>query len=193
MSAPQRYLALRFVVLFLAAIAFIDLFAMLAVVVLHAHSPASVSTAVLAPMTYILGGASGLSMTWGLVYALLLYPQRQNTILILALIVLGLLGAHLWTINTPALGKTATLQGPVGDTVKDGLVMLSPEYSGSTLNVVVSDYGTDAIGSLSVAVGNTVLPDSGFAHLVTPESALQPGGSDTGPGRSNRRPRGRLR
>ncbi len=100
-SAPQRYLALRFIVVFLSALSFIDLFSMLAVVVLHASSPATVSTSILAPMTFVLAGASSAAVVLALAYALLSYPAYRTTILLLALIVLGLLGAHLYTINLP--------------------------------------------------------------------------------------------
>jgi hypothetical protein len=100
-SAPQRYLALRFIVVFLAALSLIDLLSMLAVVGLHAYSPAAVATWILAPMTFILAGGSAAAVVLALVYALLSYPAYRTIIFLLTLIVIGLLGAHLYTINLP--------------------------------------------------------------------------------------------
>jgi len=100
-SAPQRYLGLRFVVLFLAALSLIDLLSMLVIVGLHAHSPPAVATGVLAPMSLILAAASSAAVVLALGHALLSYPAYRATILILTLIVLALLGTHLYTINAP--------------------------------------------------------------------------------------------
>jgi len=100
-SAPQRYLALRFVVIFVAALSLVDLLSMMVVVALHASSPAAVATGVLSPMAYILAGASSAAVVLSLVYALLSYPAHRMTIFVLVLIVLALLGAHLYTINAP--------------------------------------------------------------------------------------------
>jgi 4-amino-4-deoxy-L-arabinose transferase-like glycosyltransferase len=100
-NAPQRYIALRFVVVFLTAASLIDLVSMLVVVGAHAYFPAAVATAVLAPMTLILTGASSAAAVLALFYALLSYPAYRTTVLLLTLIVLGILGAHLYTINLP--------------------------------------------------------------------------------------------
>jgi dolichyl-phosphate-mannose-protein mannosyltransferase len=100
-SAPRRYLALRFIVVFLAALSLIDLVSMLAAVGLHAYAPASVPTWFLAPMAFILAGASAAGVVLALVFALLSYPAYRTTILLLTMIVLALLGAHLYTINLP--------------------------------------------------------------------------------------------
>ncbi len=101
MNALERHPALRFVVAFLAAVSFVDLFAMLVIVGLHAYFPAGVATGELSPMTFVLAGASGSALVLSLAYALLAYPSRRRTLLLLSLLVLGLLGAHLYTINTP--------------------------------------------------------------------------------------------
>ena len=101
MSARQRYLALRFIVIFLTLLCLIDLFAMLAVMGLHAYSPAAVATRILAPMTFVLAGGSAAAVALALVYSLLAYPAHRMTLLLLALIVVGILGAHLYTINLP--------------------------------------------------------------------------------------------
>jgi 4-amino-4-deoxy-L-arabinose transferase-like glycosyltransferase len=100
-SAPQRYLALRFIVVFLSMLSLIDLLSMLAVVGLHAYSSAEFGTWALAPMTFVLAGAASAAVVLTLAYALLSYPSHRMTILLLAIIVLGLLGAHLYTINLP--------------------------------------------------------------------------------------------
>ena len=52
-------------------------------------------------MTFVLAGVSSASVVTGLAYAVLSYPAYRKTILLLTLIVLGLLGAHLYTINLP--------------------------------------------------------------------------------------------
>lgn len=101
MSLPQRHLALRFMVVFLAALSLIDLLAMLTIVGAHAYAPASVATSILAPMTYVLAGASAAAVVLGFAYSLLAYPAYRWTIVLLSIIVLGLLGAHLYTINLP--------------------------------------------------------------------------------------------
>src|ERR1700688_1009021 len=100
-SAPQRYLALRFIVVFLAAVSLVDLVSMLFVVGLHAALPAAIAVGVLAPMTFILAGASSAAAVLFALYAMARYPEYRMTVFILILIVLALLGAHLYTINTP--------------------------------------------------------------------------------------------
>ena len=180
MSAPQRYLALRFIVVFLAALSLVDLLSMLVVVVLHASSPGAVATGVLAPMTFILAGASSAAVVLSLLYGLLAYPAHRTTLFVLALIVLALFGAHLYTINSPPLGVNTTLSGQVGSTLKDDQVTVSSSFSGSSLAVTVTDTGTDAIGSMSLAVGNTTLPGSGFTSQPNSTAALLPAGQITG-------------
>ena len=100
-SAPQRFVALRFVVTYLFMLSLVDLAAMLVVVVAHAASPATVATTELAAMMYVLAGVSGAAVVLGLGYFLLAYPAHRKTILLLTLIVVGLLAAHLYTINLP--------------------------------------------------------------------------------------------
>jgi predicted membrane-bound dolichyl-phosphate-mannose-protein mannosyltransferase len=100
-SAAPRYLALRFIMLFMASVAFVDLLLELVIVGAHAYYPTSVATGVLHPMTIVLAGVSSASVVTGLAYAVLSYPAYRKTILLLTLIVLGILGAHLYTINLP--------------------------------------------------------------------------------------------
>jgi hypothetical protein len=179
-SARPRYLALRFVVVFLAAVSLIDLLSMLVIVGYHAYHPASVATAVLDPMTFILAGASSAATVLALVYALLSYPAYRKTVLLLALIVLGIFGAHLYTINLPSLYVTHTLSGQVGQTARNDQLSMSSTLSGSALSVTIADTGGDAIGSLSLAIGDSVLPSSGLKTVPTPTHALQPGSQDEG-------------
>jgi 4-amino-4-deoxy-L-arabinose transferase-like glycosyltransferase len=101
MNVPQRYLPLRFIIIFLMIISFIDLFVMLGIAGVHAYMPQDVATSELAPLTFILAGAALAAVLVTLAYSLLLYPAYRTTILLLTLIVLGLLAAHLYTINTP--------------------------------------------------------------------------------------------
>ena len=137
MSAPQRYLALRFIVTFLAAIAFIDLLSMLVIVGIHAYSPAAVATGVLSPMTFILAGASSTALVLALVYGLLAYSAYRTTLLLLTLIVLGLLGAHLYTIDTPPLlsagGVSGTFSlGVANPSFGDSYIVVLPSSSSSS-------------------------------------------------------------
>ena len=180
MSGAPRYLSLRFVVMFLAGLSLCDLMIMLGVVVLHASSPAGVATWMLAPMTYLLAGASSAALVLALLYACLAYPANRVTAVALALIVLALLGAHLYTINNPPLGITGTLTDPIGNTVNNSLLIMSSSLSGSTLSVSLTDSGTDAIGNLSLAVGGAPLPGSGLQSQPTPTHAMQPGSQDSG-------------
>ncbi len=180
MSAPSRYLALRFVVVFLTALSLVDLLSMLLIVGYHAYHPAAVATGILAPMTFILAGASSAAGVLALAYALLSYPAYRKTLFFLTLIVLGIFGAHLYTINLPALYATHSLSGQIGGTARDNDLTMSSTLSGSSLSVTVADTGGDAIGSLSVAVGDTALPSSGFKSVPTPTEALQPGSQDAG-------------
>jgi dolichyl-phosphate-mannose-protein mannosyltransferase len=100
-SRPRRHVALRFVVTFLAALSLIDLLSMIVIVGLHAYSPTVVAPTVLAPMTFILAGASSAAVLLALLYFLLSYPAYRIPILLLAIIVLGVLGAHVYTITLP--------------------------------------------------------------------------------------------
>jgi hypothetical protein len=179
-SAPQRYFALRFVVVFLAALALVDLLAMLALVGVHAYSPAAVDTRILSPMTYILAGSSGVSLVLGASYAALAFPSHRKTIVLLSLIVVGVLCAHLYTINDPSLSAGSTLSGALGTSVHDGQLTVTSNVSGRDLTVDVSVSGTSAVSNLSLAVGGTVLPSSGFTTQPTPTAALQPGAQDKG-------------
>ncbi|MGH9918581.1 MAG: phospholipid carrier-dependent glycosyltransferase, partial [Nitrososphaerales archaeon] len=179
MSASSRYLALRFIVVFLTALSLIDLLSMLVIVGYHAYHPV-VATGILAPMTFILAGASASAGALALAYALLSYPAYRKTLFFLTLITLGIFGAHLYTINLPSLSTTRTLSGPLSGTSSDDLVTMTSSLSGSTLHLTVAATGGDAIGSLSVAVGGTALPSSGLKSAPTPTEALQPGSQDTG-------------
>ena len=179
-SAQPRYLALRFIAVFLTAVSLIDLISMLVVVGFHAYWPAAVATGVLAPMTFILAGASAAAVVAALVCALLLYRPYRKTILLLTLIVLALLGAHLYTINNPPLSTSDSLSSQIGQTARDDHVTFSSSLTGSTLHVTVTVSGTDAIGPLSVSVGGTALPGSGLSLAPTTVAALKPGADDTG-------------
>jgi 4-amino-4-deoxy-L-arabinose transferase-like glycosyltransferase len=191
-SARPRYLALRFIIVFLAAVSLIDLLWVLLIVGYHAYHPAAVSTGILAPMTFILAGASSAATVLALVYALLNYPAYRRTVLLLTLIVLGLFGAHLYTINLPSLYTTHTLSGQIGQSAKNDQLDMASTLSGSSLSVTIADTGGDAIGTMSLSVGDTVLPSSGLKTVPTPTQALQPGSQDTGSWTLNPAPSGPL-
>ena len=121
MNQERRYPALWFAVVFLVALSLLDLFVMLGLVVLHAVYPLAVPAVVLAPMTYILAGASFVAGLLSFAYAFLRYPQHRGTVLALALIVSALLAAHMYTIGLPSTANcydsTKNVDGCVMDEV----------------------------------------------------------------------------
>ena len=161
MTGEKTYPGLRFWALFLAGLSFVALTMMLVVVTAHAAWPADVPTAVLNPLLYILGGASGASVVLGVFWFLFRYPQHRRVLLVLLLLTTGILVAHFYTINQPPFETPGTLNDPVGTTVNDNQVTLTSTLNGNNLAVTVNVSGGNAIGSLSLAVGNTVLPVSG--------------------------------
>ncbi len=92
---------------------------MLVFVGLHAYFPAAIATGVLAPMTFILAGASLAAVVSALAYTLLSYPAYRTTVLLLTLIVLGLFGAHLYTINVPNTANCYDTQKNVSGCIMD--------------------------------------------------------------------------
>jgi 4-amino-4-deoxy-L-arabinose transferase-like glycosyltransferase len=98
----HRYLGVRFAAVLLLIISLVDLLLMVAIVLLHAALPGLVAPDVLAPMTFILAGASFGSALLAFAYAMLRYPQYRGTILALVLIVSALLAAHMYTIGLPS-------------------------------------------------------------------------------------------
>jgi 4-amino-4-deoxy-L-arabinose transferase-like glycosyltransferase len=180
MTGEKTYPGLRFWALFFAGLSFVALTIMLAVVTVHAAWPTDVPTAVLNPLFYILSGASGASVVLGAFWFLFRYPQHRTVLLILLLLTTGILVAHFYTINQPAFETPGTLSDPLGTTVKDNQVTLTSTLIGSNLAVTVNVSGGNAIGSLALAVGNTVLPISEMNFVPTPVLALQPSANDFG-------------
>ncbi len=121
MSSPQGNPALRFIVVFLAGVSFVDLFVMMGIILGHAYSPAAVQTSVLVPMTFVLAGSAAAAVLLGLLYSLLSYPAYRRTILGLVLIVAALFAAHLYTINLPTTANchdnTKNVDGCIMDEV----------------------------------------------------------------------------
>ena len=102
MFPEQRYLGLRFAALLLLAISLVDLLLMVGLTGIHAARPGLFSPDVLAPMTFILAGASFGSAVLAFLYAMLRYPQYRGTILALVLILSAVLAAHMYTIGLPS-------------------------------------------------------------------------------------------
>jgi len=101
MMADRSYSGLRFWVLFLAGLSFLDLVFLLVVVILHAADPMNIEVAVLYPLFYIFAGGLVSSIVLGLFWFVLRYPQHRKTLLVLVLITTGVLVAHFYTINEP--------------------------------------------------------------------------------------------
>lgn len=179
MSAPQRYLALRFVAVFLAATSLVDLLAIIAIVGYHMYDP-SLATAVLDPMTYVLAGTALAGVLTALLYSLLRYPAHRRTVILLSIIVLGLFTAHMYTINTPQLATGSSLSGALGTTTSDNQLTMTSSLHGLQLDVAVADTGGSAIGSLSLSLGGVALPQSGFSFQPNATNPIQPGSQDSG-------------
>jgi 4-amino-4-deoxy-L-arabinose transferase-like glycosyltransferase len=165
---------------------------MVVIVAAHAHSPAAVSTDVLSPMTYILAGASGVCTVLALLYTLLCYPKHRGTVLVLALLVLGVFAAHLYTINNPSASVSDSVSSSIDSAIKDDHITLTSSLTGTQLNAVVTASGSDAIGGLSLTLGNVNLPDSGFAREPNYTDPLQPGGQVQGSWTLSSPPTGQL-
>jgi 4-amino-4-deoxy-L-arabinose transferase-like glycosyltransferase len=170
-SLPRRHLALRFVVLFLAALSLVDLLSMAVIVGLHAYSPATVSPAVLAPMTFILAGASSAAVLLAFLYSLVSYPAYRATILLLAIIVLGLLGAHIYTITLPDVPNCHDSQKNV-----DGCIMDEVYYVPAAQTLLAGEkcapYADNCnlehpfLSKAFIAAGITVFGNSAFGWRI---------------------------
>ena len=121
MTGEKTYAGLRFWVLFLAGLSFVDLAIMLVIITLHAAWPADVQVMVLNPLFDILSGAAGASVVLGLFWFLFRYPQHRKMLLIVMLITTGILVAHFYTINQPptsqCFNSTTNVQGCVMDEI----------------------------------------------------------------------------
>jgi 4-amino-4-deoxy-L-arabinose transferase-like glycosyltransferase len=179
-SAPSRHLSLRFISVFLAGIAFTDLFVELAIVVYHAASP-TLPTAVLAPLTFILAGTSGASVVVGLLYALLSYPAYRRTVLLLTLIVAGLLAAHLYAIDDPpfitpgAVSGTFT-PGGLNPSLGDSYISVAPSANSSSpsaINLAITAEG-NALASVSVTLAGQQLSQVSVSPGFSQTTPLQP-------------------
>src|SRR5271157_617059 len=101
MIGEKTFSGLRFWALFLAGLSFAVLGIMLVIVTLHAAWPGDVPVAVLSPLLYITSGSAGASVVLGLLWFLYRYPAHRTTLLLLAMITVGILVAHFYTINQP--------------------------------------------------------------------------------------------
>jgi 4-amino-4-deoxy-L-arabinose transferase-like glycosyltransferase len=180
MTGEKTYPGLRFWALFFAGLSFVALAMMLVVVTAHAAWPADVPTAVLNPLLYISGGASGASVALGVFWYLFRYPQHRRVLLVLLILTTGILVAHFYTINQPPFETPGTLSDPIGTTVNDNQVTLTSTLTGTNLAVTVHVSGGNAIGSFALAVGNASLPVSQMNFVPTTVLALQPSADDFG-------------
>jgi 4-amino-4-deoxy-L-arabinose transferase-like glycosyltransferase len=180
MTEEKTYGGMRFLVLFLAGLSFVDLAVMLVVIVLHAGWPGTVSAAVVNPLFYILAAGSCSSVVAGIFWLLLRYPKHRMTLLLLLMITTGIFLAHFYTINNPAAYTPYSLSGGVGQTVHDDRITLSSTLSGADLGITVQDSGGDAIGSLALSVGNVSLSDSALSSTPSVSAPLMPGAQVTG-------------
>ncbi len=140
-QVKKTYAGLRFWFLFLAGLALLDLLLTLVLVVNHAAYPASISVSDLTPFVDILVGASAASVALGVLWLLLRYPKQRKVVLILLAITMGVMVAHLYTINQPATSQcfdsTTGVQGCVMDEiyyVPAGQALLSGEKCGPYLD-----------------------------------------------------------
>ncbi len=101
-AAEKTYPELRSWSLTLAGISILDMLLLVVLVTEHGAQPALVPVADLAPFVYVLTGASVLATSLGVLWVFLRYPKQRKVILVLLAITLGLMVAHLYTINDPA-------------------------------------------------------------------------------------------
>ncbi len=102
-------------------------------------------------------------------------PDLRRPLIFLFLISLVVLGAHLYVINSPAAYTDGTpLTGSVGSRMSDSFLTVTSAESGSTLTLTATNAGSNSISSLVVSLGNTTLPQSGFADPPAPLDPLQP-------------------
>jgi hypothetical protein len=164
----------------LLAVDLVELGVFLSLVVVHAVAHSEV----LGESAYVAGALLGLTsiatVSMAPIYGYLAYPALRKPIAFMAVLVVGTFLAHMYIIDNPPLGISASISGTVGSSVSDSQVTMSTVFKGATLTVTVTDSGSDAIGYLSVAVGSSVLPSSGLTFVPTATSALQPGAQDSG-------------
>ncbi|MDA4136984.1 MAG: glycosyltransferase family 39 protein [Thaumarchaeota archaeon] len=101
MGGERSYSGLRFWVMFLAGLSFLDLAFLLVVIVLHAANPLNIEVVVMFPLLYIFAGALVSSLVLALFWFMLRYPTHRKTLMVVMLITTGVLVAHFYTINEP--------------------------------------------------------------------------------------------
>jgi predicted membrane-bound dolichyl-phosphate-mannose-protein mannosyltransferase len=166
-TGQKAYGGLRFWCLFLAILAIIDLMLMLVLVVLHAAHPSSVPVVVLDPLTYILAGSSAASVVLGTLWFAMRYPEHRKVIAVLVLITLGIMVAHLYTINTPPTSQCfdsgTGVQGCVMDEiyyVPAAQALLSGEKCGPYLDNCNLEH--PFLGKAIIAAGIAIFGDTVF-------------------------------
>ncbi|MDA4123550.1 MAG: glycosyltransferase family 39 protein [Thaumarchaeota archaeon] len=120
-QVQRTYAGLRSWCLFLAGLSLLDLLITLVLVIIHAANPASIAVTDLTPFVYILTGGSAASTASGVLWLLLRYPKQRKVILVLLCITVGIMVAHLYTINSPATSQcfgTVGVQGCVFDEIR---------------------------------------------------------------------------
>lgn len=100
-TPPDKLTRLRLWWLRLAGVSILLLLLILIPVVIHAASPSSIQAIWLAPFVYVLAGTSAASTVLGVWWVYTRYPEHKKTITIVLAIVLVVMAAHLYTINTP--------------------------------------------------------------------------------------------
>ncbi len=115
------------------------------------------------------------SLGTGVMHLLKVRPDMKRPLIFVTLLCLIVLGAHLYIINSPpAYTAGSPLSGSTASTFSDSQLQVSSIISGSSLTVTVTNIGSNAVSSVSLDLGNSSLPASGFTEAVTPTDPLQP-------------------
>ncbi|MGA2199406.1 MAG: glycosyltransferase family 39 protein [Nitrososphaerales archaeon] len=167
MTGEKTFSGLRFWALFLAGLSFAVLVVMLVVVTLHAAWPGDVQVGVLSPLLYITSGSAGASVVLGIFWFLFRYPAHRTTLLLLAMITVGILVAHFYTINQPPTPQCFDNQKYVNGCIMDEIyyvpaaqALLSGEKCGPYLDNCNLEH--PFLSKAIIAAGIAIFGDNDF-------------------------------
>lgn len=144
-------------------------------VVLNASWPSDLLVLGVQATSVLSLGFGVLAVAAGLRHYVLTRPHMRRAVLFVAVLTLVVFLMHMYIINSPPAATQGTpLSGAVGTSFSDSHLSVSSELVGNQLSVSVTNVGDNAIGSVSVALGNSTLPDSGFATPPSYAIPLQP-------------------
>jgi 4-amino-4-deoxy-L-arabinose transferase-like glycosyltransferase len=102
MAARKTHAGLRFWTLLVTALFLSALLLAVALVAWHAYSPGSVPLSIFTPLVYLMAGSGASALSLAAIYLAQEYPNHRRVLAAVILITLGILCAHLYTINSPS-------------------------------------------------------------------------------------------